>query len=164
MRRHSESFSDTERGVSEVIGHLLSLSLVTVVMVGMVVGGTSYLDTRTEISTANTLDTQGEQVSRNIMTVDRLVRKSSSGGEIGQQVDLPEDVETGSYTITVVNKSMAGSSAACDRQCLVLEADDVRRTVYFATEYPVKGGTVQGGALYVNRPEGGDKIELEVRE
>lgn len=156
-----QGFTAETRGVSEVVGYLLSVVIVGSVLVGVLAGTTTYVEQRERVATGTQLDEHGQQLSRTVGVVDRLTRQTESDGEIGRTVELPATVGNSGYSITVVNRSSAGAAASpCDRPCLVLEDGDVSRVVYLAPVTTLRAGSVVGGSLYVVRPRGGDAIEL----
>lgn len=157
-------FHSDERGVSEVLGHLLSVAIVGMVMFGVVVSATTYFQQRDRVDTATELETQGQTLARTIGVVDRLVRQSDSRGEIGRTVDLPATLGDERYRITVVNRSKAASDGSgCSRPCLILETDDVAERVYFASVSTVASTTVVAGPLYVVRKRGGEQIQFRTQ-
>jgi len=153
-----------ERGVSEVVGYVLSVVIVSATLFGIVVSAEAYADRRAAVAAGNDLEGEGQRLARTVGIVDRLVRTSDSGGEIGRRIALPKRVAGERYTIRVVNRSLAGTGEPCDRPCLVLSTDDVRRRVFLAPVTELRAGRVRGGSLYVVRPAGEDRIEVEFEE
>lgn len=150
-----------DRGVSEVVGYLLSVAIVGMVMVGVVVSASAYFEQREEVAVSTDLEEHGQHLSRTVGIVDRLVRQSNSSGEIGRQVDLPSTVGDERYRITIVNRTRASApDSPCNRPCLVLATDDVTRRVYVASVTTLEAGSVVGGSLYVVRPAAGDRLHV----
>lgn len=151
-----------DRGVSEVVGYVLSVAIVGMVVVGIVVSAGSYFDRRQAVAVGSELEAQGQQVARTIGIVDRLARQSDSSGEIGRTVDLPSQIGDERYSITVINRSRASAGdTPCDRSCLLLSTDDVRRTVSVVSVTTLEGVTVTGESLYVVRPSGETTIRFD---
>lgn len=149
------------RGASEVIGYLLSVVLFTIVITGTIVPASTYFEGQDRIAASNQLETTGQEFTGTIQSVDRLVRQSDSPGEIGQQIALPESIRGSGYTVTVINESAAAASGtACDRQCVILDGDEVSQTVYFRSVTPIENTTVNGRTIYVSRPAGESMIRL----
>jgi len=157
MRRHRGD----GRGVSEVVDYLLGVVIVGVLVSGLVVSANAYFESREDTATAATLEREGQELSRTIGTVDRLVRESNSSGEIGRRVDLPSSVGSSHYTVAIVNRSgAADGERGCDRPCLVLSTGEVTQRVYVRSMTPLAGGERLGGDLYVVREPGDDTITL----
>ena len=157
-------FGHDERGVSEVIGYVLSVAIVSMLMLGVVVASSSYFEQRQQVSTGTALDERGQQLSRTVGIVDRLVRQSDSSGEIGRSIELPAVVGEERYRIRLVNRSQAAEpDTACDRQCLLLSTDDVTRRVYVSSVTKLRGGSVVGQSLYVVRESGAESIRIRVQ-
>jgi hypothetical protein len=154
-------FRSDERGASELVGYLLSLFIITFLMAGLIVPASTYFDGQESIATSNELETQGQQLSSTVHSVDRLVRQSNSSGEIGQTIALPETAQGNSYTVEVINESVASNpDSACDRQCLRLEAGDVTQVVFFRSLTTVEATSFVGGPVYVVRPDGESTIRF----
>lgn len=157
-------FRTDQRGVSEVLGHLLSVAIVGMVMFGVVVSASTYFQQRDQVDTANELETQGQTLARTIGIVDRLVRQSDSRGEIGRTVALPATLGDERYRITIINRSKADTDgAACSRQCLLLRTEDITERVYFTSVSEVASTTVVGESLYVVRNRAGKPIQFRLR-
>lgn len=158
-------FTTDTRGVSEVVGYLLSVVIVGSVLVGVLAGTATYVDQREQVAAGTELDQRGQRLARTVGIVDRLVRQTDSGGEVGRTVALPERVGDSNYRVRVVNRSRAGDPGTpCDRPCLVLSTGAVSRRVFLAPVTTLRSGSVVGGSLYVVRPAGADAIELRGAE
>lgn len=159
------SFARDRRGVSEIVGYLLSVAILAMVVVGLIGSATTYFDQRHRVSVGSGLERQGQQLSRTVGIVDRLARQSDSDGEIGRVADLPEQIGDERYSVTVVNRSRARKEdSRCDRPCLVLSTDETVRTVYLAPVTRLRGGTAVGGSLYVVREADSGVIRLVGRD
>jgi hypothetical protein len=160
-----EGFAADTRGVSEVVGYLLSVVIVGSVLVGVLAGTTTYVDQRERVAVGTELDERGQQLSRTVGVVDRLARQTNSGGEVGRTVELPARVGDSNYRVQVVNRSRAvAPDAPCNRPCLVLSTGDVSRRVFVEPVTTLRSGSALGGPLYVVRPAGSDAIELRRAE
>lgn len=159
------SFGGDRRGVSEVVGYVLSVAIVAMLMVGVVSSAGAYFQQRHAVSVSNELEIQGQQLARTIGVVDRLVRQSDSSGAIGRTVELPDRVGEERYRVRLVNRSRAARSGSpCDRPCLTLSTEAVTQRVYLRTVTPLRAGTVQGQQVYVVRPSETAAIELRSRD
>ena len=160
-----QSIEADTRGVSEVVGYVLSVAIVGSVLVGVLAGATTYVEQRERVATGTALDEQGQQLSRTVAAVDRLARQTDSEGEIGRTIELPETIGGDHYRITVVNRSRAGEAdSSCERPCLVVSSGDVSRRVYVAPVTRLRATSGVGGPVYVVRPSGADAITLRRAE
>lgn len=133
--------------------------------------GAAFMEQQSVVSTENRLEENGEQVSRTIERVDRLVRQSGSSGEVGQAIGLPEEAGGKYYRMHVYNQTASetecGGVASHDQVgCIVLETTDqtsdsaASTVVYYRSETTVQTNHIQGGSVYVVRAEGSDEIEV----
>lgn len=153
----------TERGVVEPVSVALQLAVLLLVIVSLASIMSGYFDAQTDVTRNQTLEQQGQQVSRTVGIVDRLVRTSESTGEIGQTLLLPNEVNGRAYYFRVINASDAGPSMPCEQSCLLLWTGGMeqRVRVRYTSSVTVNSTRVQGGGLYIYRPSGREHIRVE---
>lgn len=162
--------SDT-RGASSALGYVLNLGIMALVMTTVTFTGAAFMDQQSEVSTENRLGENGEQLTRTIQRVDRLVQQSGSSGEVGQALGLPPQAGGKYYRVHVFNQSASatecgGVASNPEVGCIILETTDdsdggaTSATVYYRSDTTVETNTIQGGSVYVVRPDGETGIEV----
>jgi len=155
--RHCWGVSDT-RGVSSTVSYVLNLGILLVLFISMLYGASAFVDSSSDASTRKALETTGQSVAGTIEAVDRLNRSTSSSVELGQRISLPDEIRGNSYRITITD---GDDSGMCDPDSLQIESNDIQESISFVSCSEVAETDVQGGDLYVVRPEGTDSpIEL----
>ena len=159
-------FRSEKRGVTEAVSVSLQLAVLLLVITSLASIMNGYFEAQTDITRNETLEMQGQQVSRTIGVVDRLVRTSDSDGEIGQTLSLSREVSGQVYYARIINSSDAGSGAICSQSCILLYTGgmDQRVPVRYTSETEVNSTRVQGGSLYIYRPNDREHIRVEVTD
>lgn len=131
------------RGITDVLGYLLSLSIVLIILAGLSTTGFLVLDSADDISANATLERVGQTAAADIEQADRTIRAGRS--TVTQRVLFPQEVRDNSYRVAVLNETTAGTSTyrygtLCESQCLLLytETGDAIQTTPLLTELPVQ--------------------------
>lgn len=93
----------TDRATSTTLSYVLTLTIATLLVGGLIVTGSSFVEDRREEVIRQELEVIGEHITGNIDQVDRFARASGdlSVAEIEQA--FPEDVTGSTYNIKLVD-------------------------------------------------------------
>ena len=89
-----------ERAVSPVVGYVLTLGISTLLVSGLLIAATGFVDTQREQTTESELQVIGQQVSADIAAADRLHRTDGATDVVIER-DLPDSVVGSEYTVFV---------------------------------------------------------------
>lgn len=94
-----------DRGTSTTLGYVLTLSIATILVGGLIVTGSTFVKDHREQVIRQELQVIGEHVASNIDQVDRYVRAADTVTTANVTQSLPADVTGSSYTIKLVDGS-----------------------------------------------------------
>lgn len=159
-----KSRTDTDRGMSIALTHVLTIGITTILIAMLLMAGSTMLESETERSTETALETVGERLAGDIDNVDRMASNDASDASLVS--DRPGTVANSGYTVTVLEDETCGDRAPLldgTNPCLELAASSTDVTVHV----PLKisdgreiEGSVQGGAIEINYVDSDDRIEL----
>ena len=89
-----------ERGVSPVFGYVLTLGISTLLVSGLLIAASGFVDTQREQTTESELQVIGQQVSADVAAADRLHRTDGATDVVIER-DLPDSVVGSQYTVFV---------------------------------------------------------------
>ena len=89
-----------ERGVSPVLGYVLTLGISTLLVSGLLIAASGFVDTQRERTTESELQVIGQQVSADIAAADRLHRTDGATDVVIKR-ELPDTVVGSQYTMFV---------------------------------------------------------------
>lgn len=140
----------SDRGVSTVLGFVLTLTITTLLLSGLLIATGDTVRDRNREVTREELTVVGEQIAADIQAADRLAKTGAD--QVVVRTTLPATVASGRYQVEV-DAAPGGSE-------LVLTARDVDVTVTvpFANTTAVRDTTVNGGDVSIRLVSG----ELEV--
>lgn len=145
-----------DRGVSHTLSYALTLGISTLLVVGLLTAGGSFVESQRNGVVDSELEVVGERLAADIATADRLVRMSDGSAHASVRSRLPASVADLSYTVEIVaadgNVSVELTTPTLDRT--------VRTNV--ANTTAIAPGAVAGGDVRIayNRTAG----RLEVRD
>lgn len=91
----------TDRGVSAVLGYVLTLGIVTLLISGLFFAAGNFVENEHERAVRSELEVVGNRVAADIAAVDRLALAAGSSGEAELLTDLPPRVAGKSYNIAI---------------------------------------------------------------
>lgn len=91
----------TDRGVSAVLGYVLTLGIVALLISGLFFAAGNFVENEHERAVRSELEVVGNRVAADIAAVDRLALAAGSSGDAELLTDLPPRVAGKSYTIAV---------------------------------------------------------------
>lgn len=143
------SIRDDNRAVSTAVNYVLGLSIATILMTGLLLAGTGFVDDQRERTVRTELRVVSEQLADGVMTTDRLASTSGARTVVVTR-DLPREVASRPYTIEVhgsdprhVELSTSGPSVSV-RVDLALLTDGGA-----APQTPLVSSTVTGGEVTI---------------
>ena len=135
-----------ERAVSPVVGYVLTLGISTLLVSGLLIAATGFVDTQRERTTESELQVVGQQVSADIAAADRLYR-TDGATDIVIKRDLPDSVVGSQYTV-FVRSDDDGPTDAYLR--LTTVRPNVTVEVGVANETNVANSAVGGGEIEIS--------------
>jgi hypothetical protein len=146
----------TDRGVSTALGFVLSLTVTTILISGLLIAGGSLVDGERNQTVRNELRVIGQQMAADLTAADRLARLSDEGTlQIAR--GFPETVTGARYTVTV---SSVGGDAY--QLALATRQPDVSVTVGFVSATPVDTGTgFTGGDVVITYDHSVGTLEVQ---
>jgi hypothetical protein len=117
-----------DRGVSTLVNHVLAIGITSILIVGLLTAGTSYIQDQQEYAGQDGIETIGNELARDVT---QLLRLSAGNGEATITTELPERVAGRSYDANVRDGSACDQQESTPNSCLVLEINglDITRTV-----------------------------------
>ncbi|WP_336136840.1 DUF7266 family protein [Natronomonas amylolytica] len=96
--------ADVDRGVSPVFGYALTLSISTLLIAGLLMAASGYVDTQRERTSENELTVVGQQISADIAAADRLNRTDGANPDsLRITRTVPNRIVGSSYRIHLLN-------------------------------------------------------------
>ncbi|WP_312910396.1 DUF7266 family protein [Natronosalvus caseinilyticus] len=148
-----------DRGVSIAITHVLTLGITTVLVAGLLISAGTLLESQTDRSAQQSLETIGERLSGEISAVDRM---AAGNGTTNLTVDHPSMVASNRYTVTLLDNETCADQPLLTNatNCMRLSAQSADIDVYVPVTAPVNdGSSVSGGTIRIVHD--GDKVTLE---
>lgn len=144
-----------DRGTSTVLAYVLALGVTAILIGGLIVGGSGFVDTQRENIAETELQIAGQQLASNIESADRLTADDIS--ELSISRSLRRNVATGSYQISIEERPESNQSYE-----LVLQtsAPSVTVSVRFRSETPVRTGTVNGGDVLITYDTAAEEVVI----
>ncbi|GCF14598.1 hypothetical protein Harman_25330 [Haloarcula mannanilytica] len=145
------------RAVSTPLGYALTLAITAILVTGLLVAGTGFVEQRQESVIREELSVIGQQVAADFARVDRLVVAADSSGTsltATTRQTFPERVSGSSYRLSL--------DPSAERLVLTSAAPEVRVTVSVTNRTTLRESTVDGGTVAVtyNGTHGSDALEV----
>lgn len=135
-----------------MLGYSLALVITTILVSGLLVTGSGFVDTQTERVIRSELTVIGQDLASDVEATDRLSRASGSDVEVAVRSDLPSNVAGRSYSLSV-------NATGNDELVLSTTDPSVSVTVPVETVRPLAPANASGGSVRTVLAGG----ELEVR-
>jgi len=130
----------SERAVSTALGYTLSLAIASLLVTGLLIAGSDFVDDRREEVLQDELSVVGEQVASDVARVDRLAVAGTGTTKITLNQTYPERVTGSTYQISF--------ETSPDRIVLASTDPSIRVTVDINTVTPLaSGASTDGGAV-----------------
>ena len=144
-----------ERGVSPVFGYVLTLGISTVLVSGLLIAASGFVDTQREQTTESELQVIGQQVSADIAAADRLHR-TDGATDVVIESELPESVVGSQYTVFVRSDNEGPTDTYLRLRTV---RPEVTVEVGIASETTVVDSAVDGGEIEI-RVTGAGNLEV----
>ena len=135
-----------ERAVSPVFGYVLTLGISTLLVSGLLIAATGFVDTQRELTTESELQVVGQQVSADIAAADRLHRTDGATDVVIKR-DLPESVVGSQYTVFVRSDNEGPTDTYLRLRTV---RPEVIVKVGIASETDVADSAVGGGKIVIS--------------
>jgi hypothetical protein len=142
-----------DRGVSTVVGFVLTLGITSLLVIGLLVGTSGFVDGQRQGTIRDEMEVLGQQLAADIAAADRLVR--AGGDTVSIDRPFPNDVTGLSYLITIDGGQPVTIT-------LTTSDPDVSVEVTVRTVTDVAGGTtLNGGPVEVDYDESSDELVVQ---
>lgn len=146
-----------ERGVSTVVSYVLTLGISSLLIVGLLVATTGYVDSQRQATVRDEMEVLGQHLAFDLEAADRLVQSGDETVEISR--NLPETVTGVAYHVEVdTSGSLTTLRLTTERPEVTVEVD-VRTSTSVASSSG-DSDVVDGGTVVVEYDAG----ELEVHD
>jgi hypothetical protein len=150
--------ADVDRAVSPVFGYALTLSISTLLIAGLLIAASGYVDSQRESTSENELNVVGQQVASDIAAADRLSRTDGADSDtLSITRTVPDRVVGSTYRIRLLNDTEGPT-----KPYLELQTADPEVTVTvglpLAPPSSVEESSVGGGRIAVELNADGDLV------
>jgi hypothetical protein len=131
-----------ERAVSTALGYVLTLSIASLLVTGLLVAGSGFVEDRREQVVREELTVIGQQVGSDLARADRLViAADSSGGDLTVQLNrtYPDRVTGSPYRIAIDESN--------ERVVLTASKPEITVTVGVTNETSLRDSSADGGNI-----------------
>lgn len=142
-----------DRGVSTVLGYVLTVGISSLLVIGLLVGTGGFVDGQRQETVRDELEVLGQQLAGDLAAADRMV--TVSGEEVSIDRDFPSEVTGITYTLRV------NPSASSTDLVLSTENPDVSVTVTIRNRTDVDDAVLTGGDVVVVYDQGDDELEVQ---
>lgn len=151
----------TDRGVSTTLSYVLTLAIAAILVAGLILAGSSFVEDRREQVIRQELRVIGEHLASNVEQVDRFARASDELTEARIEQTFPTDVTGSSYSVKLVENG--GDPELRLNASRPQVSVDVNVTVEndVATETVASGGTIAVECVVPSPPGSCDELEID---
>ncbi|NHN40162.1 hypothetical protein G9C85_00740 [Halorubellus sp. JP-L1] len=163
------TFHADERAVSIAVTHVLTIGITTILITGLLVGGSGLLETEKDRATKSELRTIGNRMATE-MSSTYYSGEAGSSGKVVVRVSHPDYVAGDNYRVEIregdANCDVPGQAAPMpsEEQCLVLSTSGDTDEVFVPIDPNIELQTplpdVNGGSFYIIVEESGGTLEL----
>lgn len=144
------------RAVSTVVGYAITLGIVTLLVTGLLVAGGTFVEDQRQGAIRGEMEVFSQQVSSQLVGVDRLAVASGSGTTARLSRQLPDEVTGRTYLVEVSDEASGPSLVSITLRSQSPEVS-VTASVWLRTD--VTDTTLAGGPILVTYDGG----SIEVR-
>jgi FlaG/FlaF family flagellin (archaellin) len=144
------------RAVSPVVGYVLTLSVTTLLVSGLVIAAGGFVEDQRERTSRSELRVVGQQVSADIAAADRLNR-TEGATDVEITRSIPERVVGSQYTVAVRTDSSGPTVPYLE---LTTVRPEVTVEVAVANETAVAETSVSGGEIRTRYNSTSDTLEV----
>lgn len=144
-----------DRGVSPIVNYVLALGIVAILISGLFVSMTGFVEDQRATAVQSELEVVGNRLAADLGTAERLALTAESG-TVRLSSTLPDRVAGIRYTAMIEQDGAAGQY----RLLLRTEDPDISVPVHLRSRIPIENGTVHGGNLLIAYDDGSDTLEV----
>ncbi|WP_323171499.1 hypothetical protein [Natrialba sp. PRR66] len=144
---HSLERSDTDRGMSIAVTHVLTIGITTILIALLLTSAGGLLDTETDRSAEHSLETIGERIAGEIESVDRL-----GDDTVTIRASHPRTVANSGYTVEIAENCEAPLLDG-ETDCVKLTSNGADTVVYVpvvVTELDIDESSAPGGTIEIS--------------
>lgn len=151
--RPRSGLTPRDRGQSVSINYTLSLVIVTMLIAGLFVSMSGFLETERENVTRAELQVLGNRIAADIATVDRLARSTKGDARVVVRTTIPRSVAGSEYEVTITSSSNTLPSDGYTHYDVEIELEaptvGVTKNVSTRTKFEVVDSDLYGGPFEV---------------
>ncbi|WP_049987929.1 DUF7266 family protein [Halobellus rufus] len=163
-RPRSAGRARDDRAVSITVNYVIALSITAVLISGLLVAGSGYVENERDRVVREELEVVSEQLAAGIDDADRLARSTESSPELRVGVDLPDGVASETYRIAITERSSPGTDPGRYELTLRSVQSGVSVTLTVSTLVPMNETSVNGGWVAIELDTSGGGETLVVSE
>lgn len=134
------AFAADERGISRVLGYILSVAIATALVAGLLISTSGFVDRQTEAATETELRVAGDKLAAQLMQADHVAQQDPSSSFV-LDPDIPAEAGGRQYAIEVADSG--------DELILTSEEEGVEVSVPMTIETDVDGTRTLSGDLLI---------------
>jgi hypothetical protein len=134
-----------DRGLSTAVTSVLTLAILTVLVVGLIISTTGFVEGQRERAARSELTIIGERTANELVGVDRIANGS---GTVRLETDHTDMVVGEPYTVTLTDDD---GRCGVSMPCLVMQSDALPEGVVVPVrvDAPVRESTAPGGEVSI---------------
>lgn len=136
----------TDRGVSTVLGYVLTLGIITVLVSGLFLAAGSFVEDQHERVVQSEFEVVGNRVAADIAAMDRLALAAGSDGEAELRVELPSRAAGNTYQLAI--EPVTGTTTVYHLNLTATDLD-ASAEIRVTSKTPLVSDTVVGGDVLV---------------
>jgi hypothetical protein len=140
---HSRPAGARDRGVSSNVSYVITLTIMTLLLTGLALSSGAIIDDERSRVMRAQLEVLGERLASDLTSADKLARRTGSDTTMRTTSDLPDQVVSRSYTITIRS---AGSANTYEIDMI---AGTVEATVEVYLLTDLETGSTPGGPVEI---------------
>lgn len=129
------------RGVSTVLGYVLTVGISSLLIIGLLVATGGFVDTQRQETVRDEMEVLAQQLAGDLSAADRMV--AVGGSDVTIRRELPSEITGNTYQVSV--QSTGGTTDII----LTTNNPDVQVSVTVRTRTTVGDSTVTGGPLVI---------------
>ena len=148
----------TDRATSTTLSYVLTLSIATILVGGLIIAGSTFVEDRREQVIRQELEVIGEHIAGNIDQVDRYASASDDLSTARVEQTFPDDVTGSTYDVKLVPGGGDPTLFLNSTRPAVSVSVDVTTTASVSSDTAAGGGTIVVRCVV----SGGDCTEVEL--
>ncbi|MFB6300273.1 MAG: hypothetical protein ABEH65_08445 [Halobacteriales archaeon] len=156
---HPGGFRADDRAVSTALSYTLTLTVTAILISGLLVSGTQFLESEQKRAIDSELDVLGNRVAADLAAADRLVQAGNDTGAVTVKLteDMPDTVAGAPYRMNITRADSGPYNVTIE---LFTTDPSVSVTVGVQTTTAVVNTTIVGGAFVIEYNESAEELEV----